>query len=203
MFHNVLVLTVLGGAIVTGVARSEEAPADKQPKNVIRDGDFENPSIGASRYRAYSGSLGAWTIEKGSVDIVGKYWKPAQGKQSLDLSGHGPGTIYQDVRTVPMKKYTLRFAAAGNPEPGDHATPKKFKVFWGDREVDSIEISARGRDFVNVGWKQFEYIVVAEGDTTRLKFQSMTETFCGPILDDISLTLQDPKRPRPMNPKGG
>ena len=161
------------------------------PKNLLRNGGFETPDNRGAAYRPYSrGQLGGWTVASGSVDIVGSYWKPASGRQSLDLSGlqELPGTIQQDVATTSGKNYLIRFSAAGNPEPDDIANPKVMNVFWNDRKIATLKLSARGHDFDNVGWQIYEFEVQATGPTSRLKFQSLTNTPCGPVLDDVSVT---------------
>src|SRR2546423_3994434 len=79
---------------------------------------FESPSAG-DRYPVLSAgdSVDGWTVEAGTIEIVGTYWVAAEGNQSIDLSGifDQAGTIYRDVATVPGTSYLLRFAFAGNP----------------------------------------------------------------------------------------
>ncbi len=91
------------------------------PAQVV-NGDFETPD-GVYPYRVFSAgrSLPGWTVERGTVEIVGgRYWQPAAGQQSLDLNGifDETGTLYQDVPTQAGQKYRIQFAFAGNPDGG-------------------------------------------------------------------------------------
>lgn len=164
-------------------------------------GSFEEPAITAP-YQVFS-SHGAsplgWTIESGTVDIVGDYWEARKGKQSLDLSGahNAPGTIFQDVRTEKGAWYLLRFAASGNPEPADQGTIKKLRVYFDGELLDELQFDVSGDDFEHVNWHYGKYKVKASGDISRIRFQSLTESMCGPILDDVSLTsISPPERLR-------
>ncbi|HSG71219.1 MAG TPA: DUF642 domain-containing protein, partial [Planctomycetaceae bacterium] len=165
-------------------------PVEEASVGLFHNGGFETPDHYNSLYNVYfPGPLGAWKVERGSVEIVTKYWTPAEGEQSLDLSGfqNQPGTISQEIITVPGRKYRIRFSAAANPEPDDVATLKQLKVFWGESESKTLEFDAKGYDFKNVGWKVYEFEAVATGKKTRLAFESLTTSPCGPILDDISV----------------
>ncbi|CAK9077342.1 Halomucin [Durusdinium trenchii] len=175
-------------------ARTKEIKVSKRKPGTIRNGDFEDPMIGRSPYRAFGSELPGWTIESGTVDVVGNYWVAAKGKQSLDLSGHGPAVLSQEIETVPGTTYELRFAAAGNPEPYDQMNVKKFRVVWGDRELSTITMDAKGRSFEDVGWRYYAFEVVAVDKVTTLTFECLSPTFCGPILDDITLRRVKKKR---------
>ena len=89
--------------------------------NLITNGGFELPP-GVYPYMVFDTGLRlpGWTVENGTVEIVGSYWQAAEGSQSLDLNGifEEIGTIYQDVATVPGEHYKIRFAYSGNPECG-------------------------------------------------------------------------------------
>jgi choice-of-anchor C domain-containing protein len=177
-----LTLNFLGPVIddvsVTGVS----------PPQGLRDGSFEEPSVGG-RYQAFLAgqNIGAWVIESGSVEIVGTYWQAAAGSQSLDLSGiwDWAGTIYQDVETIPGRSYQLRFAFAGNPE--DQAV-KEAKVFWNETELEKLTVDTAGRSLADMGWKYYSYDLVATSTVSRIKFQSLTLNFLGPVIDDVTLS---------------
>lgn len=171
------------GPVIDDVSITGLAPAQG-----LQNASFEEPGIGGS-YQAYLAgqNIGGWVVESGSVELVGTYWQAAAGSQSLDLSGIGDlaGTLYQDVETVPGRTYKLRFAFAGNPE--DQAI-KEAKVFWNDAELAQLTVDTAGRSLSDMGWKYYSYDVVATGTTSRVKFQSLTLNFLGPVIDDVSLT---------------
>ena len=154
----------------------------------IRNGSFEEPIIG-SLYTPYLAgeNIGGWVVESGSVEIVGTYWQAAEGNQSLDLSGiwEWAGTLYQDLPTTPGHTYKVRFAFAGNPE--DQAV-KDAKIFWNETELAQLSVDTAGRSFTNMGWTYYTYDVTATSTISRLKFQSLTLNFLGPLIDDVSVT---------------
>jgi len=155
---------------------------------VIMQSSFEQPDIGGS-YAAYlAGSeVDGWVVESGSIEVVGTYWQAAAGKQSVDLSGiwDWAGTIYRDVPTVPGRQYKLRFALAGNPEDG---AVKEMKAFWDGAEVADLTYDTKDRSFTSMGWEYHEYVLTASTNVTRIKFQSLTLNFLGPVIDDVSVS---------------
>jgi choice-of-anchor C domain-containing protein len=186
-----LVLTVRTGndgyAIISGI---QIAASSGTPTNLIANGSFENPP-GINPYQVFDSSnpMPGWTIENGTVEIVGPYWQATEGSQSLDLNGifEEIGTIYQDVPTVPGQTYKVRFAYAGNP---DGAVPaiKSANVYWNGQLLAGLTFDITGHTHTNMGWTYAEYVVNATSTATRLRFQSTSSTFCGLTLDDISVT---------------
>src|SRR5687768_2173401 len=82
---------------------------------------FESPPVGPSYSAIFAGNgIDGWTVETGTIEVVGTYWAAAEGNQSIDLSGifEAAGTIYRDVATTPGNWYKLKFAFAGNPLDG-------------------------------------------------------------------------------------
>ncbi len=164
----------------------EETPTE----GAIRNGGFEELVIGGSYQAFFAGQDigGGWIVEDGTVEIVRDYWAAAEGHQSIDLSGifELVGTIYQDIATIPGQTYTLRFAFAGNPEDVGGAD-KRMKVFWNDGELADLTFNTAGRSFTDMGWRYYTYKVTATGTTSRVKFQSLTFNFLGPVIDDVSI----------------
>lgn len=155
----------------------------------INNGSFEANVIGVP-YQVFSAGqdMGSgWLVESGTVEIVRDYWPAAAGHQSIDLSGifEEIGTIYQDIATVPGKTYKIRFAFAGNPE--DPGNDKRMKVFWNEGEVADLTYNTAGRSLSDMGWEYHTYTVTATSETSRLKFKSLTVSFLGPVIDDVSI----------------
>jgi choice-of-anchor C domain-containing protein len=161
------------------------------PNALVNNGGFESPP-GISTYQEFGigNNPPGWIIESGTVEIVGPYWQAAEGSQSLDLNGifEEIGTIYQDVTTVPGRSYKIRFAYAGNPECGPTVAVKSFQVFWEGAQVSAIQFDTTGKSVTNMGWQYYESVVTASGNSSRLRFKSTSPSFCGPTLDDISVT---------------
>jgi choice-of-anchor C domain-containing protein len=155
------------------------------------NGGFEMPGkVYPYRVFGVGTSLPGWTVERGTVEIVsGRYWQPAEGNQSLDLNGifDQIGTIYQDIATKPGQRYRVRFAFSGNPE-GGWPKMKSFRVDWDGQAVTTLSFDTTGQTNSNMGWRHHEFVVTASGATSRLRFESLTPTFCGPVLDDITVT---------------
>jgi len=88
-------------------------------QNIVINGDFESPNVGADIVRFEEGAnFGGWTVESGSVDLTGTVLQVASGGQSVDLNGNQRGAIFQDVANTSGRVYILRFALAGNTEGG-------------------------------------------------------------------------------------
>src|SRR3954469_18587085 len=155
----------------------------------INNGSFEALPIGVP-YQVFGAGQdlgGGWIVESGTVEIVRDYWPAAEGHQSIDLSGifEEIGTIYQDIATAPGRTYKLRFAFAGNPE--DPGNDKRMKVFWNEGEVADLTFNTAGRSLQDMGWGYHSYTVTATGSTSRLRFKSLTVSFLGPVIDDVSI----------------
>jgi choice-of-anchor C domain-containing protein len=170
--------------------------------NLVANGGFESPD-GVSTYTLFTkgSSIGGWTIEQGTVEIVAAtYWQSAEGSQSLDLNGiiDQIGTISQDITTTPGQHYRIRFALAGNPEGGPDI--KSLKLSWAGKELEELRFDITGHSTTNMGWEYHEYVVHAPGATNRLRFQSTSPGFCGPALDDISVTPLDPSASSALPP---
>src|SRR5947209_7911389 len=87
--------------------------------DAVSNGSFETPDAGTGFTTFGAGSdMGGWTVTAGSVDLLGTGWQAADGQQSVDMSGNGPGTIAQTLSTSPGTQYTISYALAGNPQCG-------------------------------------------------------------------------------------
>jgi choice-of-anchor C domain-containing protein len=159
--------------------------------NIVVNGDFEAPVVCPAQFATLPPA--GWTLEQGTVDLVCfTFWMPASGLQSVDLTGTpGQGTISQNLTTVPGERYRLRFAMAGNPDPAcqviGEGTTRTMEVSWGGSVVATLSVDVSGRSFADMGWTYHDFTLVAPGTPTELQFRSLTGTFCGPALDDVSV----------------
>ncbi len=164
------------------VVRSSAAPL---PGNLLLNGDFEQPP-GIEGFVVFQGaSLPYWVVESGSVEIDGYGWEKANGAQSLDLNGDAPGALYQDVPTTPGQTYRLRYAMSGHPFCGPLVMT--LEVRWGGEIVATPAFDRTGKTPEDMGWRYDEHLLTASGTSSRLRFASLTEASCGPLLDDLSL----------------
>jgi choice-of-anchor C domain-containing protein len=178
------------------VAGAPAATAQPGP-NIVVNGDFEvtTPTCPSPNPPGYwiapPAQIAGWIVEDETVDIVcTTAWPPASGQQSLDLTGTpGQGTIRQDLPTEPGETYLLRFAMGGNfycEEP-----VKQMRVEWGDQIVATLSFDTSNSSPTNMGWMYHQFTVQATGTPTPLRFISLTGTFCGPALDDVSVRQLD------------
>ncbi|HMJ64960.1 MAG TPA: DUF642 domain-containing protein [Candidatus Binatia bacterium] len=126
-----------------------------------------------------------WTYE--DCNLVGTFWQTAEGSFLMELNSSGPGTIYQNVATQAGRKYTIRFAYAGDPAPMGECEPgiKTFTVSWAGTQIASLQFDTTGKTFGSMGWQYYQADVTASGSLSELRFESTTEGQCGPAIDDV------------------
>jgi choice-of-anchor C domain-containing protein len=183
------------GLIATLLCLSGAKILGAGPGNLVVNGDFEEPVVpGEQGWETYSGgqTFPGWTVGGHSIDIVHdhgdrEWWVSPSGHQGVDLNGSGPGSITQDLPTVPGAAYSLSFAMAGNQVGGPIIVTMDF--FWGYEIVDTLSFltnPAEPNYPGDIGWVYHEYILEAPTDWTRLTFQSLSYTGArGPALDDV------------------
>jgi choice-of-anchor C domain-containing protein len=162
-----------------------------EPANLLTDGNFEDPDVGDMYQQFDKGdTIGAWTVESGSVDLTGKWWDAASGKQSLDLNGDKTGSISQQVETKQGESYVVRFAMSGNP---DNENPEKatMQVLWDDKVIATVECDREHGKHHAMTWNRYSFAIKGNGDKGTLKFVSTTDGGWGPLIDDVTITQGD------------
>ncbi len=157
--------------------------------NLVSNGSFETPAIGAplQRYFAPSGAISAWQISQGSVDLCSSaLWQQIHGNNSLDIDGAAGipgGHISTTLQTTPGACYEVHFAIAGNPAAAP--TIKTIELgAAGQSQVFTFDIS--GRSYQDMGWRQESWAFTAVGTTTTLYFHSLTNPVgFGAVVDDV------------------
>ena len=167
--------------------------------NLVADGGFENPSA-VQPFQTFniSGTVGAWTVASGSVDLIGNYWRAAEGSQSLDLSGYQNGTISQSLSLSPGT-YKLTFAESGNPD-GPPDLKHLLVTLGGSTQTFDYNYVNQGTTRGNMQWlTQTAYFSVTATSGSTLVFQDgsvLANSGYGPpgttpwgvALDDVQLT---------------
>jgi choice-of-anchor C domain-containing protein len=184
-------LLIIGAFVLYAFIPSivSQPPVAISRANIVKNGDFEQPSVSSSPFIEYNAgqSFQNWHVAAGSIDLVGKsYWLPADGTQSVDLDGSDAGTIYQDLPTTPRTSYSLSFALAGNPVCPPAV--KQIQVWWGSVLVTMVSFDTTVYSPSHMGWQQKSYHVLGTGESTRLRFVSLTQSACGAALDAVSVT---------------
>ena len=159
-------------AVLAFAAALLARPAAAQ--NLLTDGSFENPALSSSTTFTTimnGSSFGAWTVTAGSVDLIRTYWAPADGFQSIDLNGSGPGSIAQTFGTVSGSTYSLRFSMAGNP---DYSLDKVMRVWWGTQDLGLFTFTQTGQTRANMGWQTITLSgLIASSTSTTLRFDGV------------------------------
>lgn len=154
----------------------------------LDNGGFEQPAIEPDQYRTIptGGAVGAWRVVSGDVDIVHKnFWQSAEGDQSLDLNGLAPGTIEQDLSTLPLFSYDVTFSLAGNP---DHAGVYTGQVLAGDKVIKAFSIDSTGNSKQDMRYVTVKARFEANGTTTKLAFRDTSGYFAvGPVIDKVTV----------------
>ncbi|MGK5080925.1 choice-of-anchor C family protein [Janthinobacterium sp. HLX7-2] len=178
-------LTIL--ASITALAMM--APAAHA--NLLNNGGFESSVFNGSFSTISSGgSLGAWSVDSGSVDLINNYWVPAEGSYSLDLNGDVAGRISQSFGTVAGQLYNVSFSLAGNTDGGS-----SLKLLdTGVTGVHTFSFDATGQSHSNMGWVTKGFSFIATGASSTLYFQgSSANGAWGAALDNVSVTAAVPE----------
>jgi len=135
-----------------------------------------------------SKAITGWTVNGGSIDYIGSYWKAAQGSWSLDMSGNTNGSITQSFATTPGQTYDVTFDLAGNPDGSP--TNKDLGVDAGGSPISLYGFDSAGATHSNMGWTPESYVFQATGALSSLTFTSLDtpNTPYGPALDNISIS---------------
>jgi choice-of-anchor C domain-containing protein len=132
-------------------------------------------------------SLGAWTVSQGNVDHVGAgFWQAADGVQSLDLDGGAVrGGVAQQIDTVPLLTYKVRFKLAGNVDAGPLV--KTGQVLVDGNVLANFSFDVTGKSRANMGYVGVETHFVASGFSATLEFRSTTGSGYGPVIDKVTV----------------
>jgi choice-of-anchor C domain-containing protein len=177
--RNLLTL-VVAIALLAPAALSQQRAAAK-PENLVVNGGFDQ-GADPGGYKGYTtkDKLPGWTVTKGSVDVIGTYFKCSHGR-CLDMDGSNNGTIRQTIATEAGKKYRLSFALSANPQCGD---PKKVLRVSAGKESKQFVVMSKP----TIPWVRRTWDFTADADKTPLTFASVgKDSACGPMLDDVAV----------------
>lgn len=182
--------TRLLAAAATALLVVSAGAADAQ---TIVNGGFESPDQPGNfgQIDAPSNVISGWTISGGSVDLIHDYWTPYDGTQSLDMSGMGAGTIYQDFTISQAGSYNIFFAMAANPDGGAAIRQMNvsFGLSGGTMQTQLFSFDATGKSKTNMGWELKNMLVdAAAAGSYRIQFTSLENNPFGPALDGVSIS---------------
>lgn len=180
---SVLVVAFLAGC---GSESSSSTPEAGDPRELIVNGSFEAPVVDSTKtpYNTYTvaTTIEGWTVA--NVDLVHRMlWKPASGRQSLDLNGPKSGSIACRVATRAGAQYYLSLAYATNPVV-DATAPeiRVCRVVWNGVAVETLSVVRTD----SIRWDDAHVLLAAQGNDS-LRIESISAGRGGVALDDISL----------------
>ncbi|HEY1686627.1 MAG TPA: carbohydrate binding domain-containing protein [Tepidisphaeraceae bacterium] len=159
--------------------------------NLILDGSFETPVVGAGSYVDYTpGPMGPWTVVGNDVLLINTtYTEPSNGilafnaedgNQSLDLTGAGNTSpndgVEQTITTTPGTQYVVSFwvgAALSNKGSGYYSDPATDLLIDGG-PATSFKVTPTVSGYVT--WEHFTSTFTAAGASTTIEFQNGTST---------------------------
>jgi len=154
-------------------------------QNLVKNGSFENPVIGASR-SVTSNILDNWTLEAQGINIRNNVDGNAfEGDQFVELDVVSNTSISQIIDTENNQDYQLSFAYS--PRINQLANTNRILVFWNDTQIAEIT----GDGSVLHDWQTYSYRVRGTG-SDELKFSaSGISDGLGGSLDDVVLEISD------------
>ena len=173
-------------ALTLGVAVSLVA-ATAANAVTISNGGFEGSTPNASFETLTGSALPGWTIN-GSIDLIGSYWQPAEGSNSIDLNGSDQGGITQTLSGLSANtQYIVSFFISGNPDNGLNTKTATLTLGTGTNPV-SYTLSALNSKST-MDWKPVSYSFVADNSgSTLLSLQSTTPGAYGLAVDGFSIS---------------
>jgi choice-of-anchor C domain-containing protein len=156
------------------------------------NGSFESGTNPGSYTELSAGSaaITGWSVGGNGVDYIGTYWQAQDGDRSIDLSRHDAGSIWQAFDTIMGATYRVSFWMAGNPD-GAPTVKSLMASAAGDSATYFFDFT--GHTHAAMGWESREFLFTATSTTTTLTFTSLTPTFFGPALDNVSVSQVVPE----------
>jgi choice-of-anchor C domain-containing protein len=164
-------------------------PAPPSHGNLLVNGGFETgPAPEAfTGLGAGSTAIAGWTVTGGNIDLIGDFWRAAEGAKSLDMNGSTAGSIAQTFATEVGHRYEVHFALAAN---------------FDDQRVHGIRAAAAGTSqdyYANaaghtanaMGWSNQSFQFTATDVHTTLEFAGLDPSYWGAALDNVSVTPID------------
>ena len=164
--------------------------------NLVKNGGFEDPLLDENIgfVECPDASVQYWDIGGAGIDHIRAYWTPSEGKQSIDLSQRGRGSVSQSIPTKAGGLYTLSFDMAGNPECGP--AEKLLNVYWGNQPAyGPYAYNTIGYPFIGPeGWQTVTLTgLPGTAGGTQLTFEDVStpSSACGVALDNIIVTSEE------------
>jgi choice-of-anchor C domain-containing protein len=175
---------ITGGLISMGALVATPAEATSG----LRNGSFETPVVTPSSFQRFSAgdSIGAWTVTSGTVDLSGAgLWETTDGVQSLELNGTNTGAVAQRIPTLPLTKYKVSYALAGETLGGPAV--KTGQVLVNGQVAQTFSFNITGKSRPHMGYVPTGFTFLSTGTSATLQFASTTSGAYGPVIDDVKV----------------
>ncbi len=190
---------ILGLVILLSATTAAAQNANAAAGNLITNGSFENapspnvvnPGQSWITLAAGSGALAGWTIDSGTIDVhgPGAAWPFSDGVRNVDVSGTGAGSLSQTFATVPGEAYSVLFDLSANNYCG--SAVKQLQV-TAPGTVETFSVDVTGIPAGQVPFKTKSFVFAATGASSTLKFNSLENSSCGPLVDKVGVyVLED------------
>jgi choice-of-anchor C domain-containing protein len=161
------------------------APALPAP-NLVVNGSFEEGPEEIGPFKPLdkgSTAIKGWTVTRGQIDLIGTFWKSAEGKRSIDLHGSpGHGGIAQTFKTKKGAKYRVEFQLATTPGAGQRSV-----IVEAAGESKEFDVDDKGRTLQEMKWTKmtWEFSATATETTLEIRTSGKGDAEQGPALDDV------------------
>ncbi|WP_371503994.1 choice-of-anchor C family protein [Nitrosopumilus adriaticus] len=203
MTKTILSTIFLSTILLTSLIATAGLQTANATTNLVVNGSFEEDptSICPTWFVTLSAGstfLNGWTIAgEDTIDWICTLWEASDGTKSIDLSGTpGKGIVSQDIPTEVGATYDVSFDMAGNPGFCGEPAVKFMKVSVASYE-NELSFDTTGKSNTDMGWESNTFSFVAESSTSTLSFESLTGTYCGPALDNVSVMESVPQDTTP------
>jgi choice-of-anchor C domain-containing protein len=154
----------------------------------VANESFETPGTFTGGFQTISagGTIDAWTVDSGSVDLIYGYWDAQNGRYSIDMSGNTAGSISQTISDLIIgQSYRLAFYMAGNPDGGP--TVKTLNASINGASGD-FTFDKTGKSTTNMGYVRKFLDFKATSTSALLSFTSKDAGAYGAALDNVSIS---------------
>lgn len=161
------------------------APALPAP-NLLVNGSFEEGLDDIGPFKPLdkgSTAIKGWTVTRGQVDLIGTFWKSADGSRSIDLHGSpGYGGIAQTFKTKKGAKYRVEFQLATTPGAGARGV-----IVEAAGESKQFDVDDKDRTKENMKWTKttWEFTATATETTLEIRTSEKGDNEQGPAIDDV------------------
>ncbi len=155
--------------------------------NLVTNGSFENPQIGAGSWTVLNGgALSGWQAGAGGVEVRNNNAGTAyDGNQFIELDTYGNSSISQTIATTAGAQYLFSFAYS--PRAGVAANSNGINAFWNGVLVGTFTASGIGLN--GNFWFFFDTPVTATGNLSTISFAATgISDSVGGSLDAVSVT---------------